>query len=168
MVIQFLLRNRNLYILYVNLNDSRHNLESGYKPYSYCIDCLSSQPTLSRFFNRLDKDTLRQFDDTDKDLRDIIHSAKRPAHMLLDPDRTLFKAHSKLFLCHLLKTEFFHSLPLFRIKMKIYQEGKSRFDFASVNSHSKAVNTNRMRIHMRAYNLFNWFRRLVLPAKATG
>ena len=31
-------------------------------------------------------------------------------------------------------------------------------------SHSKIVNANRMRLHMLAYNLFNWFRRLVLPA----
>ena len=44
------------------------------------------------------------------------------------------------------------------------KEGKSGFDFAAVSSHSKAVNANRMRIHMLAYNLFNWFRRLVLPA----
>ena len=38
------------------------------------------------------------------------------------------------------------------------------FDFAAVSSHSKVVNANRMRLHMLAYNLFNWFRRLVLPA----
>ena len=35
---------------------------------------LASQPTLSRFFNRMDEDTLLQFDDIDKNLRDIIHS----------------------------------------------------------------------------------------------
>ena len=44
------------------------------------------------------------------------------------------------------------------------KESKSGFDFAAVSSHSKVVNANRMRIHMLAYNLFNWFRRLVLPA----
>ena len=44
------------------------------------------------------------------------------------------------------------------------KEGKSGFDFAAVSSHFKAVNANRMRIHMLAYNLFNWFRQLVLPA----
>lgn len=43
------------------------------------------------------------------------------------------------------------------------KEGKSGFDFAAVSSHSKVVNANRMRLHMLAYNLFNWFRRLVLP-----
>ena len=44
------------------------------------------------------------------------------------------------------------------------KESKSGFDFAAVSSHSKIVNANRMRLHMLAYNLFNWFRRLVLPA----
>lgn len=33
---------------------------------------LASQPTLSRFFNRMNEDTLIQFDDIDKSLRDII------------------------------------------------------------------------------------------------
>ena len=44
------------------------------------------------------------------------------------------------------------------------KEGKNGFDFSAVSSHSKTVNSNRMRLHMLAYNLFNWFRRLVLPA----
>ena len=44
------------------------------------------------------------------------------------------------------------------------KEGKSGFDLAAVSSRSKVVNANRMRLHMLAYNLFNWFRRLVLPA----
>ena len=43
------------------------------------------------------------------------------------------------------------------------KESKSGFDFAAVSSHSNTVNANRMRLHMLAYNLFNWFRRLVLP-----
>lgn len=50
---------------------------------------LASQPTLSRFFNRMAEDTLLQFDDIDKSLRDIIYSIKRPEHMLLDLDSTL-------------------------------------------------------------------------------
>ena len=33
---------------------------------------LASQPALSRFFNRMNEDTLIQFDDIDKRLRDII------------------------------------------------------------------------------------------------
>ena len=52
---------------------------------------LASQPTLSRFFNRMGEDTLMQFDDIDKSLRDIIYSIKRPEHMLLDLDSTLFE-----------------------------------------------------------------------------
>ena len=51
---------------------------------------LASQPTLSRFFNRMNEDTLMQFDDIDKNLRDIIYSIKCPEHMLLDLDSTLF------------------------------------------------------------------------------
>ena len=41
-------------------------------------DTLASQPTLSRFFNRMNKDTLIQFDDIDKSLRYIIYSIKCP------------------------------------------------------------------------------------------
>ncbi len=44
------------------------------------------------------------------------------------------------------------------------KEGKSGFDFASVSSSSKVVNANRLQVHALAYNLFNWFRRLVLAA----
>ena len=43
------------------------------------------------------------------------------------------------------------------------KEGKNGFDFASVSSSSKVVNANRLQLHVLAYNLFNWFRRLVLP-----
>ena len=50
---------------------------------------LASQPTISRFFNRMDEDTLLQFDDIDKSFRDIIYSIKCPEHMLLDLDSTL-------------------------------------------------------------------------------
>ena len=53
-------------------------------------DRLASQPTLSRFFNRMDESTLLQFDDIDKSLRDIIYSIKYPEHVLLDLDSTLF------------------------------------------------------------------------------
>ena len=44
---------------------------------------LASQPTLSRFFNRMDEDTLLQFDDIDKSFRDIIYSIKCPEHIFL-------------------------------------------------------------------------------------
>ena len=43
------------------------------------------------------------------------------------------------------------------------KEGKNGFDFAAVSSSSKIVNANRFQLHVLAYNLFNWFRRLVLP-----
>ena len=44
------------------------------------------------------------------------------------------------------------------------KEGKDGFDFSAVSSHSKLVNANRLRIHVLAYNLFNWFRRIALAA----
>ena len=43
------------------------------------------------------------------------------------------------------------------------KEGKSGFDFGAVSSATMKVNANRLALHMLAYNLFNWFRRLVLP-----
>jgi hypothetical protein len=280
---------------------------------------LASQPTLSRFFNRMGEETLKQFDDIDKNLRDVIYSIKHPEHMLLDLDSTLFgtygsqegegfnfhyRAHGyHPLLCYdgltgdLLRAELrdgtlhcsngadqfmeplfqeymergiktylrgdsgFSSPKLYKacemngcsyaIRLKqnsslvtlasdkdvdlykatqkdqishavtygefMYQAGswdyprrvvfkiekpygqlihmhtfivtnmdmkphqiiqfycgrgrmenfikecKSGFDFAAVSSRSKTVNANRMRIHMLAYNLFNWFRRLALP-----
>lgn len=44
------------------------------------------------------------------------------------------------------------------------KEGKIGFDFSSVSSYSMVVNANRLQVHALAYNLFNWFRRLVLSA----
>ena len=283
-------------------------------------NALASQPTLSRFFNRMDEDTLRQFDDIDQRLRDIVYSIKHPEQILLDLDSTLFETYGHQegegfnfhyqahgyhpLLCYdgltgdLLKMELrdgtlhcsnnaetfiepllkeymnrrmktylrgdsgFSSPKLYKtcecngcsyairlkqnnvltalaadkdeelyratkedqiryavtygefmyqagswdyprrvvfkiekpygqmihmytfivtnMDMKPYQiiqfycgrgrmenfikEGKNGFDFASVSSRSKVVNANRMRIHMLAYNLFNWFRRIVLSA----
>ena len=43
------------------------------------------------------------------------------------------------------------------------KESKSGFDMDSMSSHSMTVNENRMQISVFAYNIFNWFRRLVLP-----
>ena len=45
------------------------------------------------------------------------------------------------------------------------KESKNGFDFAAVSSHSKIVNANRVQIHALAYNIFNCFKRLVLPNK---
>ena len=44
------------------------------------------------------------------------------------------------------------------------KESKSGFDFASVSSHTRMVNANRLQVHALAYNIFNWFRRLVISA----
>lgn len=44
------------------------------------------------------------------------------------------------------------------------KEGKSGFDFSAVSSSSMIVNANRLQVHVLAYNLFNWFRRLALAA----
>ena len=43
------------------------------------------------------------------------------------------------------------------------KECKSGFDMSYVSSSSQIVNANRVQIHALTYNLFNWFRRLVLP-----
>ncbi len=45
------------------------------------------------------------------------------------------------------------------------KEAKNGFDFAAVSSRDKIVNANRLQIHAFAYNIFNWFRRIVLAAK---
>lgn len=53
----------------------------------------------------------------------------------------------------------------YRGKMENFiKEGKSGFDFSSVSSSSMIVNANRLQVHVLAYNLFNWFRRLALAA----
>ena len=44
------------------------------------------------------------------------------------------------------------------------KESKTGFDFASISSHTRIVNANRLQIHALAYNIFNWFRRLTLSA----
>ena len=44
------------------------------------------------------------------------------------------------------------------------KESKSGFDFASVSSHTRIVNANRLQVHALAYNIFNWFRRLALSS----
>lgn len=43
-------------------------------------------------------------------------------------------------------------------------ESKSSFDVVSVSSHTRIVNANRFQIYALVYNIFNWFRRLVLTA----
>jgi len=45
------------------------------------------------------------------------------------------------------------------------KESKNGFSFSSMSSSNKIVNANRLQISMLAYNIFNWLRRLALPAK---
>ena len=56
---------------------------------------LASQPTISRFFNRMDDTTLEQFDRIEKLMRDIVYSIKPPEHMLFDLDSTLLNTYGK-------------------------------------------------------------------------
>jgi len=56
-------------------------------------DALASQPTLSRFFNRMDEDTLTLFNRIARQLRKIIYSIKKPEFMLFDIDSTLLDTY---------------------------------------------------------------------------
>ncbi|NLW42501.1 MAG: IS1380 family transposase [Tissierellia bacterium] len=58
-------------------------------------DGLASQPTLSRFFNRMDDSTLEQFDEILKALRANVYSLEPPKRVLLDLDSTLLPAYGK-------------------------------------------------------------------------
>jgi len=56
---------------------------------------LASQPTLSRFHNRLNENTLIQLEELQKILRSRVYSAEKPAHVLLDMDSTLLPTYGK-------------------------------------------------------------------------
>ena len=56
-------------------------------------DTLASQPTLSRFWNRMDKDTLTQLDTINTKMREIVYSVKTPERMLFDLDSTLLNTY---------------------------------------------------------------------------
>ena len=56
-------------------------------------DALASQPTLSRFFNRMDGDTLSQLNQIIRELRKVIYSIKKPEFMLFDIDSTLLDTY---------------------------------------------------------------------------
>ena len=56
-------------------------------------DSLASQPTLSRFWNRMDEDTLAQLDMINGRMRELIYSIKAPEHMLFDLDSTLLNTY---------------------------------------------------------------------------
>ena len=58
-------------------------------------DSLASQPTLSRFYNRMDEDTLEQFNEINRLLRRKIYSIEKPKMVLLDLDSTLLETYGK-------------------------------------------------------------------------
>lgn len=58
-------------------------------------DALASQPTVSRFFNRMDEDTLNQFLAIARVLRKKIYSIQMPQAVILDLDSTLLDAYGR-------------------------------------------------------------------------
>lgn len=58
-------------------------------------EALASQPTISRFFNRMDEDTLNQFLAIGRILRKKIYSIQMPEAVVLDLDSTLLEAYGK-------------------------------------------------------------------------
>lgn len=56
-------------------------------------DVLKLQPTLSRFFSRMDEDTLCQLNQIIRELRKVIYSIKKPEFMLFDIDSTLLDTY---------------------------------------------------------------------------
>lgn len=56
---------------------------------------LASQPTVSRFFNRMDEDTLNQFLAIARVLRRKIYSIQMPQAVILDLDSTLLDAYGR-------------------------------------------------------------------------
>ena len=58
-------------------------------------DALASQPTVSRFFNRMDEDTLNQFLTIGRILRKRIYSIQMPEAIILDLDSTLLDTYGK-------------------------------------------------------------------------
>lgn len=58
-------------------------------------EALASQPTLSRFFNRMDEDTLEQMSQIMRTMRRVIYSVDPPEHLLLDLDSTLLDTYGR-------------------------------------------------------------------------
>ena len=56
---------------------------------------LASQPTISRFHNRMDEDSLNQFLSINQILRKKVYSIKMPEAIILDLDSTLLNAYGK-------------------------------------------------------------------------
>ena len=58
-------------------------------------ETLASQPTLSRFHNRLDENTLAQLGEMLRTIRSRAYSVEMPEHVLFDLDSTLFATFGK-------------------------------------------------------------------------
>jgi len=58
-------------------------------------DTLASQPTLSRFYNRLDEKTIGQLDEINRVILKRSYSICKPEHILLDIDTTLLDGYGK-------------------------------------------------------------------------
>ena len=58
-------------------------------------EALASQPTISRFHNRLDEDSLNQFLSISRILRKEIYSIQMPESVILDLDSTLLDAYGR-------------------------------------------------------------------------
>jgi len=58
-------------------------------------EVLASQPTLSRFYNRMDQDTLTQFNEINQKLRRVVYSCEKPKMVLMDLDSTLLNTYGK-------------------------------------------------------------------------
>ena len=56
-------------------------------------DSLASQPTMSRFFNRMDKATMQQLSEVTRILRRRLYSVQMPEFLLLDLDSTLLNTY---------------------------------------------------------------------------
>jgi len=56
-------------------------------------EALASQPTLSRFYNRMDGTTLGQFESINRELRRRVYICKPPEMMLFDLDSTLLETY---------------------------------------------------------------------------
>ena len=54
---------------------------------------MASQPTMSRFYNRMDENTMKQFDEINRKLRNIAYSYAKPKMALLDLDSTLLETY---------------------------------------------------------------------------
>lgn len=89
----------------------------------------------------------------------VVFKVEKPANQLV---------HMFTFIVTTMESEPYQVIRFYcgRGRMENFiKECKSGFDFAAVSSSSKTVNANRLQIHVLAYNLFNWFRRLALAVK---